>query len=75
MSPEQIGGNSYDEKSDIWALGCILYEMAALKVPFKAENLLMLAEVITQAVKPKLSDEYSDELKDLINWMTEKDPK
>jgi len=34
MSPEQISGKKYDEKSDIWSFGCVIYEIAALKPPF-----------------------------------------
>lgn len=75
MSPEQVGGNKYDEKCDIWALGCILHEMACLKVPFRAENYLKLAEVITKAKMARLPDRYSEELQLIIDKMTEKDPK
>jgi serine/threonine protein kinase len=38
MSPEQISEKPYDEKSDLWSVGCIIYELAALKPPFEASN-------------------------------------
>ena len=38
MSPEQINEAKYDEKTDIWSAGCVLYEMVALRPPFKATN-------------------------------------
>ena len=36
MSPEQINEQKYNEKCDIWSLGCILYELCALRPPFRA---------------------------------------
>jgi NIMA (never in mitosis gene a)-related kinase len=38
QSPEQIKGEKYDEKTDIWSLGVIMYEMASLRPPFTGQT-------------------------------------
>ncbi len=38
LSPEMCEEKPYNEKSDIWALGCVLYEMCTFKHPFDAAN-------------------------------------
>lgn len=43
MSPELIDEKKYNEKSDIWACGCLVYEMCTLNPPFTASNYLSLA--------------------------------
>jgi len=41
-SPEVWKDQPYDNKSDIWSLGCMIYEMVCLQPPFKAPNMDML---------------------------------
>jgi serine/threonine protein kinase len=38
MSPEVLQGSGYDFKSDVWSLGCVTYELCALKSPFKNDS-------------------------------------
>jgi NIMA (never in mitosis gene a)-related kinase len=69
MSPEQINDSKYNEKTDIWSAGCVLYEMAALRPPFEAENQFSLATKIRAGNFNKLSEKYSEELSRVIRWM------
>jgi NIMA (never in mitosis gene a)-related kinase len=39
LSPEVCLGQKYDNKSDMWMLGCILYELCALRRPFEGDSL------------------------------------
>jgi len=74
MSPEQIQFQSYDEKSDIWALGCILYELASLQPPFRAKRYTQLARKIQEG-KYKEFGNVSKELSNLISCMLKVEPK
>jgi len=42
MPPEIINNIPYSFKGDIWSLGCVLYEMCALKPPFDGEDMHQL---------------------------------
>lgn len=45
-SPELCEERPYDDKSDLWALGCVCYEMAVKSPPFLAANAVALAGVL-----------------------------
>jgi NIMA (never in mitosis gene a)-related kinase len=76
MSPELISGKRYDEKSDIWALGCVIYEMAVLRPPFnsilRSED--ELKRNIVHQVPKRLPPSYSEALSSCVFLMLEKDP-
>jgi serine/threonine protein kinase len=74
MSPEQVNESEYDEKSDIWSAGCLLYEIVALQPPFKASNPLALAHKIANDKLERIPDKYSEFLQSLIESMLQKDP-
>jgi NIMA (never in mitosis gene a)-related kinase len=69
MSPEQINEASYDEKTDIWSTGCVLYEMVALRPPFQASNPIALATKIVDAKIERIPERYSILLEKIIQSM------
>lgn len=52
MCPEIWNDKPYNSKSDIWSLGCLLYELACLEVPFQGNNIRNLKNVINKAIDP-----------------------
>ncbi|GFO11680.1 serine/threonine-protein kinase nek8 [Plakobranchus ocellatus] len=74
ISPEMCEGKQYSFKSDIWALGCILYEMVCFQKTFEGSNLPAVVNKIVKAQFPPIKANYSDGLKDLIKDMLKKNP-
>jgi len=72
MSPEVCRSEPYSYRSDIWALGCILYEMCMLKHAFESENLLGLVYKIVSDNYDPIPKIYSAELSALIDQCLEK---
>jgi NIMA (never in mitosis gene a)-related kinase len=68
-SPEVWKDNPYDLKSDIWSLGCITYEMAMLKTPFRSNTMEGLFQKIIKGDYPRLIKKYSEDLNYVISTM------
>jgi NIMA (never in mitosis gene a)-related kinase len=78
LSPEVCQEKPYNWASDIWAMGCVLYELCALKVPFDAPNLSALVQRICCSPLPHIPNHYSQETRQLglemLNRCPEKRP-
>jgi len=66
MSPEVCRNDPYNWKSDVWALGCVLFELAALKRAFESSNLAGLIFRIVNDKHDQIPTCYSEALNDLI---------
>eukprot|EP01035_Chromulina_nebulosa_P019219 gene19219-25070_t len=74
MSPEIFKNKPYSYKSDVWALGCVLYEMTTLTHAFDANSLNGLATKIIKGRYPSINSKYSKYLRDLITEMLMTNP-
>lgn len=77
ISPEQARGSYTDEKTDIYSLGTVMYEMATAKVPFMAESPVVIAlkHIQESVVKPsQLNPDIPVALEDIILKSLEKNP-
>ena len=63
----QCEGKGYNDKSDIWALGCILYEMACLERTFEGTNLPAVIHKIVQVSFTPVKGDYSESFKQLVS--------
>jgi NIMA (never in mitosis gene a)-related kinase 1/4/5 len=74
FSPELCLNKPYNNKSDVWALGCILYEMTTLNHAFDGNNMKALVQKILKGVYPPIHPMYSSSLSRLISAMLQMDP-
>ena len=59
LAPELVQHHPYDYKVDIWALGCVIFHMAALEPPFHGDNLISLGYNIVNKAPKGLPPQYS----------------
>ncbi|XP_029336333.1 serine/threonine-protein kinase Nek1 isoform X8 [Mus caroli] len=75
LSPEICENKPYNNKSDIWALGCVLYELCTLKHAFEAGNMKNLVLKIISGSFPPVSPHYSYDLRSLLSQLFKRNPR
>jgi len=75
MSPEQAKGKTVDRRADIWAFGCVLYEMLAGRRPFRGDGVseLVAAVIMAPADLDALPSGVPPAIRDLVRKCLEKD--
>ena len=75
MAPEIMKNKKYNNKSDLWSVGIILFEMLTATVPHKAKNILELINKIEKyPIKLPKFVQIDESGIDLLNRLLQKDP-
>ena len=74
-SPEVWEEKPYDNKSDIWSLGCVAYEMLTLHPPFRAKDMEQLYHTVIKGQYKKLGNKYSEDMNEIIDYLLKVNPK
>jgi NIMA (never in mitosis gene a)-related kinase len=68
-SPEVWRDEPYGAKSDIWSLGCVVFEMVTLKPPFRADDMQGLFKKVVKGAIPKIPKRYSTDILSVIRTL------
>lgn len=68
-SPEVWKELPYDGKSDVWSIGCVIYESTTLEPPFKSKSMEELYDKILAAKIQPIPKHFSPEIYELIKWI------
>ena len=68
-SPEVWKDKPYDHKSDVWSLGCVLYEMITLRPPFRAKDMEGLFNKVCKGEINKIPEKFSDDLFQIVKYL------
>ena len=74
-SPEVWNESPYDNKSDIWSLGCVFYEMLTLHPPFRAKDMEALYKTVIKGDYKKVGSKYSEDINEIISYLLKVNPK
>lgn len=74
-SPEVWRDMPYDAKSDMWSLGCVLYEMVGLRPPFKSEDMEGLYRKVLKGQYPRIPAQYSQDMNEVISKLLQVNPR
>lgn len=74
MSPEMLSNRAYDEKADIWALGCTIYEVCVGEPLFKGVDAPEVLRELRTNISPYMLPGYTEELGKIVSAMLEYSP-
>ena len=72
-SPEVWNDNPYSYKSDLWSIGCVIYELCALRPPFQGKDLDELYENVCKGKPERINKIYSNDLWEMILMLLQVD--
>jgi serine/threonine protein kinase len=75
MSPEIWHNRPYDSSSDMWSLGCMIYELCALRPPFLGDSFPALKRAIAAGRYAPIPRKYSDGMQRVIRNMLQLEPR